>query len=129
MCGHLNIISKLTQALHHLPAKFGFLIDDGVDAGGQQKAPINQGQMQQQQPQAGQPAQVAQQSYSPAGNVGQLMTSNQAFSVLPQEMSNSIGGGAVASGKNSRVIVWSHSGEEVNSRVATASTRSKDNYW
>ncbi len=118
-------VSKISKSMADLQATMQDLIDDGVDAGGQQKAPINQGQMQQQQPQAGQPAQVAQQSYSPAGNVGQLMTSNQAFSVLPQEMSNSIGGGAVASGKNSRVIVWSHSGEEVNSRVATASTRSK----
>jgi hypothetical protein len=119
-------VSKISKSMADLQATMQDLIDDGVDGGGQQQAPINQGQMQQQQPgQAPPPAQVAQQSYSPAGNVGQLMTNNESFSVLPQEMSQSIGGGASASNKNSRTIVWSHSGEEVNSRVATASTNKK----
>ena len=119
-------VSKISKSMADLQATMQDLIDDGVDSGGQQQAPINQGQMQQQQQgQAAQPAQVAQQSYSPAGNVGQLMTQNEAFSVLPQEMSQSIGGGAMASNKNSRVIVWSHSGEEVSSRVATASANKK----
>jgi ssDNA-binding Zn-finger/Zn-ribbon topoisomerase 1 len=113
-------VSKISKSMADLQATMQDLIDDGVDSGGQQQAPINQGQLQQQQGQAAQPAQVAQQSYSPAGNVGQMMNP-----VLPPEMANAVGGGAVASNKNQRMVVWSHSGEEVASRVATASTVKK----
>jgi hypothetical protein len=120
-------VSKISKSMADLQATMQDLIDEGVDSGSQPKQPLNQDQLQQQQPQAAQPAQVAQQSYSPAGNVGQMMTQNEAFSVLPPEMAQPIGGGAVASKKNSRVIVWSHSGEEVNSRVTTASSKSKTN--
>ena len=119
-------VSKISKSMADLQATMQDLIDDGVDAGGQQQAPINQGQLAEQQPQAAAAApQTAQQSYSPAGNVGQMMTQNQAF-VLPQEMQQSIGGGAVASNNSSRMIVWSHTGEEV-SRVATASTKVRGN--
>jgi hypothetical protein len=118
----LSHVSKISKSMADLQATMQDLIDEGVDSTTSSQAPINQGQLQ--QPQQGQqPApQVAPQSYSPAGGVGQLMTRNESF-VLPPEMQQNVGGGAVAGNKSNRLVVWSHSGEQINSRVATASTK------
>ena len=123
----LTHVSKISKSMADLQATMEDLINDGVGTENQQaQAPINQGQLQAPAaPAAGAP-QTAPQNYSPAGGVGQLMTQNQSF-VLPPEMQEAnkgIGGGAVASSKSGRSIVWSHNGEEV-SRVATASTKEK----
>ena len=120
----LTHVSKISKSMADLQATMEDLINDGVGSEGQQQAPINQGQ---QQAPAAPAAQTAPQSYSPVGNAGQIMTQNQNF-VLPQEMQQAIGGGVSASTKRSnRSIIWSHSGEEVASRVATASTNNKLN--
>ena len=115
-------VSKISKSMADLQATMQDLIDDGVDSPASPQQPINQGQLQQAPEQAvaqGGAPQVAPQSYTPAGGAGRLMTQNESF-VLPREMQQAIGGGAVASNKNSRMVVWSHSGEEVR-RVATAS--------
>ena len=118
----LTHVSKISKSMADLQATMEDLINDGVGSEGQQQAPINQGQPQ--APAAAPAApQTAPQSYSPAGGAGQMMTQNQNF-VLPQEMQQGIGGGALAS-SSSRAIVWSHTGEEVNARVATASRKNK----
>lgn len=118
----LTHVSKISKSMADLQATMEDLINDGVGSEGQQQAPINQGQPQ--APGAAPAApQTAPQSYSPAGGAGQMMTQNQNF-VLPQEMQQAIGGGVTAS-SSSRAIVWSHTGEEVNARVATASTKNK----
>ena len=120
----LTHVSKISKSMADLQSTMEDLINDGVGSEGQQ-APINQNQ------QSAAPAeaapQTAPQSYTPAGNAGQMMTQNQSF-ILPQEMQQAIGGGATASIKPSkRSIIWSHSGEEVSSRVTTASTNNKLN--
>jgi hypothetical protein len=118
----LTHVSKISKSMADLQATMEDLINDGVGSEGQQQAPINQGQPQ--APAAAPAApQTAPQSYSPAGGAGQLMTQNQNF-VLPQEMQQAIGGGITAS-SSSRAIVWSHTGEEVKARVATASSKNK----
>ena len=124
----LTHVSKISKSMADLQATMEDLINDGVGTENQQaQAPINQGQLQAPAAPAAAPeAQTASQSYSPAGGVGQLMTQNQSF-VLPPEMQQAnkgIGGGALASSKRGRAIIWSHNGEEV-SRVATASSNNK----
>ncbi len=118
----LTHVSKISKSMADLQATMEDLINDGVGSEGQQQAPINQGQPQ--APGAAPAApQTAPQSYSPAGGAGQMMTQNQNF-VLPREMQQAIGGGATAS-SSSRAVVWSHTGEEVIARLATASTKNK----
>ena len=124
----LTHVSKISKSMADLQATMEDLINDGVGTENQQaQAPINQGQLQAPAAPAAAPeTQTAPQSYSPAGGVGQLMTQNQSF-VLPPEMQQAnkgIGGGALASSKRGRAIIWSHNGEEV-SRVATASSNNK----
>lgn len=123
----LTHVSKISKSMADLQATMEDLINDGVGTENQGQAPINQGQLQAPAAPAAAPeTQTAPQSYSPAGGVGQLMTQNQSF-VLPPEMQQAnkgIGGGALASSKRGRSIVWSHNGEEV-SRVATASSNNK----
>ena len=124
----LTHVSKISKSMADLQATMEDLINDGVGTENQSQTPINQGQLQAPAaPAAAAPeTQTAPQSYSPAGGVGQLMTQNQSF-VLPPEMQQAnkgIGGGALASSKRGRSIVWSHNGEEV-SRVATASSNNK----
>ena len=117
-------VSKISKSMADLQATMQDLIDDGVDSAASPQAPLNQGQLQQapeQAPAQAASAQVAPQSYSPAGGAGRLMTQNETF--LPREMQG-VGGGALAASKSSKIVVWSHSGEEVK-RVATASS-SKD---
>lgn len=95
----LTHVGKITKAMADLQSTMQDMIDDGVDVGSGQRAPINQNQQAQQTQQQSNPlsSNVGLADYNSAGNVGRVMES-----VLPQEP---VGGGVALASSNIN-LVW-----------------------
>lgn len=78
----LSHVGKITKSMADLQAAMQDMLDDGVDTGGgNQQAPINQGQFGQNPAQTppnmqGQGQQTPNANYTPAGDVGRMMAPN-----------------------------------------------------
>jgi hypothetical protein len=95
----LTHVGKITKAMADLQSTMQDMIDDGVDVGAGQRAPMNQGQLQQQQQSNPISANVGLADYSPAGDVGRMIEP------MVSDSSEPVGGG-VALASSDVHFVW-----------------------